>query len=90
VSYSASGFESLFALVSATGLGLTDDLRYFSYQTVAGDSSFGSLNFTNVSSVPLPGGVWLFGCINGQPRPQNINFYIQVVRVSDSPSFKRG
>ena len=61
VSYSASGFEPSFALVSAAGLGLPDDLPYFSYDTVSGDSGFGSLNFTNVSSVPLPGAVWLFG-----------------------------
>jgi hypothetical protein len=61
VSYSVSGFEPSFALVSAAGLGLPDDVPYFSYQTVIGDSGFGSLNFTHISSVPLPGAVWLFG-----------------------------
>lgn len=61
VSYSRNGFEPSFALVSAAGLGLPDDLPYFSYNRVPGDSGLGSLNFTNVSSVPLPGAVWLFG-----------------------------
>lgn len=57
ISYSASGFDPSFNLVSATGSGLPDDVPYFSYQTVTGDSGFGSLNLT---AVPLPAAVWLF------------------------------
>jgi hypothetical protein len=58
ISYSVSSLDPSFALVAAAGSGLQDDVPYFSYQTVAGDSGFGSLNLT---AVPLPGAVWLFG-----------------------------
>jgi len=57
VSYSVSSFDPSFALVSASGSGLPDDIAYFSYQTVSGDSGFGSLN---VTAVPVPAAVWLF------------------------------
>lgn len=65
VSYSASGSDPTFALVSAAGLGLPDDVPYFAYQTLSGDSGFGSLSFTTVTAVPLPGAVWLFGSALG-------------------------
>jgi hypothetical protein len=57
ISYSASGLDPSFAFVSASGSGLPGDVPYFSYQTVSGDSGFGSLNIT---AVPLPAAIWLF------------------------------
>ncbi|ESS71425.1 hypothetical protein MGMO_104c00040 [Methyloglobulus morosus KoM1] len=65
VSYSASGFDPSFALVSAAGLALPDDVPYFSYQTVSGNSGFGSLSFSTATAVPLPSAVWLFGSALG-------------------------
>jgi len=58
VSYLVSSIDPSFALVSALGSGLPEDVVYFSYQTVAGDSGFGSLN---VAAVPVPAASWLFG-----------------------------
>jgi len=58
LSYVVSGIDPSFALVSALGSGLPEDVAYFSYQTVAGDSGFGSLN---VAAVPVPAASWLFG-----------------------------
>jgi hypothetical protein len=58
VSYLVSGIDPSFALVSASGSVLPEDVAYFSYQTVSGDSGFGSLTIT---SVPVPATVWLFG-----------------------------
>jgi len=58
LSYVVSGIDPSFALVSSLGSGLPEDVAYFSYQTVAGDSGFGSLN---VAAVPVPAAVWLFG-----------------------------
>ncbi|MDO9163799.1 MAG: PEP-CTERM sorting domain-containing protein [Methylococcaceae bacterium] len=58
VSYLVNSIDPSFALVSALGTGIPEDLAYFSYQTVAGDSGFGSLN---VAAVPVPAAIWLFG-----------------------------
>lgn len=55
VSYTVSGFEPAFALVSSSGL--PGDAPYFAYQTVSGDAGFGSFN---IAAVPLPAAAWLF------------------------------
>jgi hypothetical protein len=57
VNYSVSSSEPSFAFVSGFATGLPAD-AYFSYQTVAGDSGFGSFN---ISAVPVPAAFWLFG-----------------------------
>lgn len=58
VSYLVSSIDPSFALVASFRSGLPEDVAYFSYQTVAGDSGFGSLN---VAAVPVPAASWLFG-----------------------------
>ena len=59
VNYSVNGSnDPFFYFVPASGTFLPSDVPYFAYQTVTGDSGFGSINLT---SVPLPGAVWLFG-----------------------------
>lgn len=60
INYSASILNPSFTLGSGLATGSPTD-AYFSYQTVDGDSGFGSLIFAKVTSVPLPAAVWLFG-----------------------------
>jgi len=57
INYYVSGFDPSFALESGFGTGSPNDAR-FSYQTLSGDSGFGSLN---VTAVPVPPALWLFG-----------------------------
>jgi len=60
VNYSASNLDPSFALGSGLATGSPAD-AYFSYQTIFGDSGFGSLIFAKVTAVPAPAAVWLFG-----------------------------
>lgn len=65
LSYSVTGTEPSFSLISALGSGLANDAAYFAYETASGDAGFGSLNFPAISSVPLPTGFWLFSSALG-------------------------
>jgi hypothetical protein len=59
INYSVNGSNApFFYFVPALGTFLPYDVPYFAYQTVPGGSGFGSFNLT---SVPLPGALWLFG-----------------------------
>lgn len=70
LNYQVSSLDPSFTFVPASGTGLPDDKPYFAYQTVSGDSGFGSLTNTQTSpptaSVPLPGlALWLLGACLG-------------------------
>lgn len=58
--------DPTFSFVASSGTGLPDDKPYLAYQTVSGDSGFGTLQNTNLTpatQVPLP--EWLFGWLAG-------------------------
>jgi hypothetical protein len=58
LSYTNSLFDPSFSLVSGFA---NSSSAYFAYTATNGSSGFGSLNFTNLTAVPLPAAVWLFG-----------------------------
>jgi hypothetical protein len=58
LSYTNSLFDPGFSLVS----GFTNSSEaYFAYTPTNGNAGFGSLSFTNLTAVPLPAAIWLFG-----------------------------
>jgi hypothetical protein len=65
VTYTVNGMDPVFALVSGSGTGLPDDVAYFAYDSISGDSGFGSLAFINQSTVdePLPLALMAIGLV---------------------------
>jgi hypothetical protein len=58
LSYTNSSFDPGFSLVS----GFADSSSaYFAYTPTNGIAGFGSLSFTNLTAVPVPAAIWLFG-----------------------------